>query len=46
MGDKREMINVYIGGELFQVPEGSTIISAMEYAGFQLKKGVGCREGY
>ncbi|MCF7792948.1 MAG: 4Fe-4S dicluster domain-containing protein [Candidatus Cloacimonetes bacterium] len=46
MGDKREMINVYIGGELFKVPEGSTIISAMEYAGFQLKKGVGCREGY
>ena len=46
MSDKREMIDVYISGELFQVPDGSTIISAMEYAGFQLKRGVGCREGY
>ncbi len=46
MDAKRKMLNVYIGGELFQVPEGSTIISAMEYAGFQLKRGVGCREGY
>ena len=46
MNIQREMIKIYIGGELFEVPEGSTIISAMEYAGFQLKKGVGCREGY
>jgi succinate dehydrogenase/fumarate reductase-like Fe-S protein len=43
---KRNMISVFIGGEFFEVPEGSTIISAMEYAGFQLKRGVGCREGY
>ncbi len=46
MSIQRELINIYISGELFQVPEGSTIISAMEYAGFQLKRGVGCREGY
>jgi succinate dehydrogenase/fumarate reductase-like Fe-S protein len=42
----RKLIKVYISGELYEVPEGSTIISAMEYSGFQLKKGVGCREGY
>ncbi|MBN1326948.1 MAG: 4Fe-4S dicluster domain-containing protein [Candidatus Cloacimonetes bacterium] len=46
MADKRKLIKVYITGELFEVPEGSTIITAMEYAGFQLKRGVGCREGY
>ncbi|MFC1887660.1 4Fe-4S dicluster domain-containing protein [Candidatus Cloacimonadota bacterium] len=46
MSDKRVMIKVYISGELYEVPEGSTIISSMEYSGFQLKKGVGCREGY
>ena len=46
MSEKRTMIKVYIAGELFEVPEGSTIITALEYAGFQLKRGVGCREGY
>ncbi len=44
--EKRKMVKVYISGELFEVPEGSTIVTAMEYAGFQLKRGVGCREGY
>jgi len=46
MPDKRKLIKIYIAGELFEVPEGSTIITALEYAGFQLKKGVGCREGF
>lgn len=46
MSEKRKMIKIYISGELYEVPEGSTIISAMEYSGFQLKRGVGCREGY
>ncbi len=43
---KRKMIGVYILGEYFKVPEGSTILTALEYAGFQLKRGVGCREGF
>ncbi len=46
MDEKRKMIKVYMAGEHFDVPEGSTIITALEYAGFQLKRGVGCREGY
>ncbi len=46
MEEKRKMIKVYLAGELFKVPEGSTIMMALEYAGFQLKRGVGCREGY
>lgn len=46
MSTKRKMVKVYISGELFEVPEGSTIISALEYAGFQLKRGIGCREGF
>lgn len=46
MADKRKLIRIYVAGELFEVPEGSTIITALEYAGFQLKRGVGCREGY
>jgi len=46
MNTERKLIPVYISGEHYEVPEGATIISAMEYSGFQLKRGVGCREGY
>lgn len=46
MTENQEMVKVYILGEGFDVPAGSTIITAMEYAGFQLKVGVGCREGF
>lgn len=41
-----KLIPVYIIGEKVLVPEGSTIIDALEYAGFQLKRGIGCREGF
>ncbi len=46
MQNQRKMVKVYIMGESYMVPEGSTILTAIEYAGFQLKRGVGCREGY
>ena len=46
MSDTQKMVKVYIMGESYMVPDGATIIMAFEYAGFQLKKGVGCREGY
>jgi succinate dehydrogenase/fumarate reductase-like Fe-S protein len=40
------MVKIVVMGEAFDVPEGSTIMTALEYAGFQLTTGVGCREGY
>jgi ferredoxin len=43
---KVKLIPIYILSRKYYVPEGSTIITAMEYAGFKLKKGVGCREGF
>ena len=46
MSKIREMVNVFIMGEANEVPAGSTIIMAFEYAGYQLKKGIGCREGF
>lgn len=46
MESDQKMIPVYIMGEKVMVPEGSTIIDALEYAGFQLKRGIGCREGF
>lgn len=40
------MVNVYLMGKKYQVPEGLTIMGAMEYAGYQLVRGCGCRNGF
>jgi heterodisulfide reductase subunit C len=41
-----KMIDIYILGKRYQVPEGLTIQKAMEYAGYKLIRGVGCRSGF
>ena len=46
MEPEHKLIPVYIMGDKVMVPEGSTILNAIEYAGYQLKRGVGCREGF
>ena len=40
------MIDIHIMGKQYQVPEGLTIMTALEYAGYQLIRGVGCRAGF
>lgn len=40
-----KMIPVYIMGKRYEVPEGLTIMKAMEYAGFKFIRGCGCRGG-
>ena len=40
------MVNVYLMGKKYEVPEGLTIMGAMEYAGYQLIRGCGCRNGF
>ena len=40
------MVNVYLMGKKYEVPEGLTIMTAMEYAGYQLVRGCGCRNGF
>ena len=40
------MVNVYLMGKKYEVPEGLTIMGAMEYAGYKLVRGVGCRNGF
>ncbi len=50
-GGKREhvgahMVNVYINGKRHVVPEHATIMRAIEYAGHQIIRGAGCREGF
>ncbi|MCX7001624.1 MAG: 2Fe-2S iron-sulfur cluster-binding protein [Candidatus Sumerlaeota bacterium] len=46
MTEDKKHVSVFIMGKKFSVPAGSTIMSALEYSGFQLKRGVGCREGF
>ena len=40
------MVNVFLFGKRYQVPESLTIMKAMEYAGYQLVRGCGCRNGF
>ena len=41
-----KMIPIYIMGKRYEVPSNLTIMKAMEYAGYQLIRGVGCRGGF
>ena len=40
------MVNVFLFGKKYSVPDNLTIMRAMEYAGYQLVRGVGCRCGF
>ncbi len=40
------MVNVYFFGKKYQVPASLTIMKALEYAGYSLVRGCGCRNGF
>lgn len=40
------MIEIFILGQRYEVPEGLTLLKAWEWSGFQLTRGVGCRGGF
>jgi len=42
----QELIDIYIMGKRYTVPKGLTIMQALEYAGYQLIRGAGCRAGF
>ncbi len=42
----QEMVNVYFFGKKYTVPAELTIMAAMEYAGYKLVRGCGCRHGF
>ena len=46
MAETKEMATIYIFGKKYDVPAELTIMNAMEYAGYQLKRGCGCRNGF
>ena len=41
-----EFVNVYFFGKKYSVPKCLTIMKAMEYAGYTLVRGCGCRNGF
>ena len=41
-----KMVNVYFFGKKYSVPGDLTIMTAMEYAGYTLTRGCGCRHGF
>jgi succinate dehydrogenase/fumarate reductase-like Fe-S protein len=41
-----EMIPIYIMGKRYSVPNSLTIMGALEYAGYKLIRGVGCRAAF
>jgi len=43
---QEDLIPVYIMGKRYMVPPTLTIMKAMEYAGYKLIRGVGCRGGF
>ncbi|MGI6097468.1 MAG: 4Fe-4S dicluster domain-containing protein [Dethiobacteria bacterium] len=46
MANEAAKVNIYIMGKKYSVPDSLTILNAMEYAGYQLKRGCGCRAGF
>jgi len=40
------MVNIFLFGKKYEVPESATIMTAMEYAGYKLVRGCGCRCGF
>jgi Fe-S-cluster-containing hydrogenase component 2 len=41
-----KMIDIYLMGKKYKVPEGLTILTAMEYCGYRMIRGVGCRSAF
>lgn len=46
MPDNIRTLDVYIMGKRYKVPEGLTILAALEYCGYRMIRGCGCRAGF
>ena len=46
MAEQSRLIDIYIMGKRYQVPEGLTILTALEYCGYRMIRGCGCRAGF
>ena len=46
MAELVNMTDIYIMGKHYQVPQGLTILTALEYCGYRMIRGCGCRAGF
>ena len=46
MPERESLIPIYVMGQRVEVPPSLTIMRALEYAGYTLTRGVGCRGGF
>ena len=46
MAEAVRTVDIYIMGKHYQVPEGLTILTALEYCGYRMIRGCGCRAGF
>ncbi len=46
MAEKVRMVDIYIMGKHYKVPEGLTILTALEYCGYRMIRGCGCRAAF
>jgi len=46
MTEQAQMVDIYIMGRHYQVPQGLTILTALEYCGYRMIRGCGCRAGF
>jgi len=46
MTEQKQMLDIYVMGKHYQVPEGLTILTALEYCGYRMIRGCGCRAGF
>ncbi len=46
MAEQARMVDIYIMGKHYQVPEGLTIMTALEYCGYRMIRGCGCRAAF
>lgn len=42
----KKLVKIYLFGKEYQVPRSLTIMTAMEYVGYRLVRGCGCRNGF
>jgi len=46
MAEQVPMVDIHVMGKHYQVPEGLTILTALEYCGYRMIRGCGCRAGF
>jgi succinate dehydrogenase/fumarate reductase-like Fe-S protein len=46
MAEATRMVDIYIMGRHYRVPDGLTILTALEHCGYRLIRGCGCRAGF